>query len=269
MTELHDIRAFIFDMDGVLYRGKTVLPGAPEFIAALRRAAIPYLFLTNNATTPAADVVERLRIMNIEATAADIMTSADATAAYVAEVRPGSRVFVVGERGIRMALTAAGLTLAADHRDADVVVVGLDREANYARLKEASLAVQAGALFLATNPDVSMPTEEGLVPGAGAFVGFVEIASGCRATAIGKPAAGVFRQALARIGASAETSASVGDRPDTDIQGGQNAGMKTIAVLTGAGRREDFEAMTPRPDWIFTDLCELQRAYFGSGIGRR
>jgi 4-nitrophenyl phosphatase len=262
MTNLRAVRAFIFDMDGVLYRGKTVLPCAPEFIARLRREHIPYLFLTNNATTPRADVAERLCTMGIEASATDIITSADAVAEYLAHERPGCRVLVVGERGIRTALMAAGFTLVSDHRETDAVIVGLDREANYARLKEASLAVQAGALFLATNRDASMPTEEGLVPGAGAFVGMVEIASGRQAFATGKPSAAIFRQALARIGASAETAASVGDRPDTDILGGQNAGLKTIAVLTGAGTREDFEAMNPRPDWIFEDLCALQQAYF-------
>lgn len=261
MTDLRAIRAFVFDMDGVLYRGKQVLPCAPEFIAALRRAHIPFLFLTNNGTTPAVDVAERLRGMHIEATAEDIITSADAVAAHLSQERPRCRVLVVGERGIRSALTAAGFTLVSDHREADAVIVGLDREATYARLKEASLAVQAGALFLATNRDASMPTEEGLVPGAGAFVGMIEIASGRQAFATGKPSAAIFRQALARIGASPETAASVGDRPDTDILGGQNAGMKTIAVLTGAGTRADLEAMTPRPDWIFADLCELMTAY--------
>ncbi len=263
LHDLRDARAFIFDMDGVLYRGKQVLPGAVEFIAALRRAQVPFLFLTNNGTTPAADVAERLVGMRIEASAEQILTSADATAAHLAHQRPGCRVLVVGERGIRTALTAAGFTLATDHREADAVVVGLDREADYARLKEASLAVQAGALFLATNRDANMPTEEGLVPGAGAFVGMVEIASGGQALAVGKPSAGIFHQALARLGAAPETTACVGDRPDTDIVGGQNAGCPTVAVLTGVGTREDFATMSPPPDWIFDDLCGLHQAYFG------
>jgi 4-nitrophenyl phosphatase len=177
-------------------------------------------------------------------------------------MRPGCRVLVVGELGVRQALAGAGFTLVADHRSADAVVVGLDREANYTRIKEASLAVQAGALFVATNRDANMPTEEGLVPGAGAFVGMIEIASGRQAVAIGKPAKAILEQALARLGASPETTACVGDRPDTDILGGQNAGLPTVAILTGVGTRADFESMTPPPDWIFEDLCALQRGYF-------
>lgn len=260
--DLAAIRAFIFDMDGVIYRGKSVLPGAPEWIRRLRQAHIPFLFLTNNSTTPPLDVADRLSAMGIDVTPAEIMTSAEATAAYLAEQRPACRVLVVGEQGIRQALTGAGFSLVADHHAADAVVVGMDRETTYARLKEASLAVQGGALFLATNRDASLPSEEGLIPGAGSIVGLLEIASGRQAVAIGKPSPGIFRQALARLGAAAETTACVGDRPETDILGGQNAGCSTIGVLTGVGAREDFEGMSRPPDWVFDDLCALQAAYF-------
>jgi 4-nitrophenyl phosphatase len=264
-SDLRGLRAFIFDMDGVIYRGQRAQPCAAEFIARLRAARIPFLFLTNNSTTSPQHVAVRLSAMGIEALSSDIMTSAEATAAYLNQQRPGCRVLVVGESGIRSALLEAGFTLVEKHRDADAVVVGMDREATYGRLKEASLAIQAGALFLATNRDASLPSEEGLIPGAGSLVGMLEIASGQRAVSIGKPAAGTFRQALARLGASAETTACVGDRPETDILGGQVAGLKTIAMLTGAGQREDFEAMSPQPDWVFADLCGLQRAYFEGG----
>jgi 4-nitrophenyl phosphatase len=260
---LRALRAFIFDMDGVIYRGKTVLPGAPELIVRLRREGIPFLFLTNNSTTPPRAVAERLREMGITVTAADIMTSAEATASFLASEKPGCRVLVVGEEGIQRALTEQGFTLTTEHRLADAVVVGMDREATYARLKEASLAIQAGARFLATNLDASLPSEEGLIPGAGSLVGMLEIASRVRAHAIGKPEAGIFRQALARLGVEPEVTAAVGDRPETDILGGQAANLKTIAVLTGVGRREDFEQMLVPPDWIFEDLRELSRAYFG------
>ena len=249
-------------MDGVIYRGKTVLPCAAEFVARLKAQGIPYLFLTNNSTTPPRAVAARLEAMGIDAAPQDIMTSAEATAAYLAEQRPGCRVLVVGEAGIRSALIAAGFALVAEHRSADAVVVGMDREATYERLKEASLAIQSGAPFIATNLDVTLPSEEGLIPGAGSLVGMLEIASGKRAISIGKPAADIFRQALARLDVAPETTACIGDRPETDILGGQAAGLRTIAMLTGVGQRQDFEAMAPRPDWIFTDLCELQEAYF-------
>lgn len=261
-VELRNIRAFIFDMDGVIYRGTHALPGAVALVARLQRAGVPYLYLTNNSTTAPRDVAERLRGMGIEADAADIYSSAEATAALLHEEMPGCRVLVVGEAGIRQALAATGFTLVADHRAADAVVVGMDREATYARLKEASLAIQRGARFFATNLDASLPSEEGLIPGAGSLVGMLEIASGRRAQAIGKPEPGIFRLALTRLGAIAETTACVGDRPETDILGGQAAGLSTIAVLTGVGTRADFESMRPPPDWIFEDLTALGAAYF-------
>lgn len=257
------IRAFIFDMDGVIYQGSRVLPGAADMIARLRGAGVPYLFLTNNSTTSPRDVAERLRGMGIEAEPGRIYTSAEATAALLRQEQPGCRVLVIGEAGVRQALAAAGFNLVADHRAADAVVVGMDREATYARLKEASLAIQRGARFIATNLDASLPAEEGLIPGAGSLVGMLEIASGHQAQAIGKPQPGIFRLALTRLGAVAGTTACVGDRPETDILGGQAAGLRTIAVLTGAGARADFEAMRPPPDWIFENLRELATAYFG------
>jgi 4-nitrophenyl phosphatase len=264
-ADLRRIRAFIFDMDGVIYRGRNALPGAASLVARLRTAGIPYLYLTNNSTTAPRDVAERLQVMGIQADAADIYTSAEATAALLHEGMPGARVLVVGEAGIRQALAATGFTLVTDHRAADAVVVGMDRETTYARLKEASLAIQRGARFIATNLDASLPSEEGLIPGAGSLVGMLEIASGRKAQAIGKPQPGIFRLALTRLGAIPETTACVGDRPETDILGGQAAGLKTIAVLTGVGTRADFEAMQPPPNWVLEDLGALEAAYFREG----
>lgn len=261
--DLRDLRGFIFDMDGVIYRGNTVLPGAAAFVGALREARIPYLFLTNNSTTPPEDVARRLVGMGIQATADDVLGSAEATAAILTAERPGCAVYVVGEEGIRQALRQAGLKLTEDYRQAEAVVVGMDRNATYARLRDAALAIQRGAVFIATNTDRSLPTEEGLIPGAGALVGMLEIATGARARAIGKPEPGIFHLALKRLGTPAPRTAVVGDRPETDILGGQRAGLRTIAVLTGAGTAEDFAALQPGPDWIFPDLQALHRAYFG------
>ncbi len=269
--DLRSIHAFVFDMDGVIYRGNRVLPCAVAFIRRLRAEHVPFLFLTNNSTTPPRDVAERLTGMGIDATPADIMTSAEATAAYLAEQRPGCRVLVVGEAGIRSALTAAGFTLTADHRTADAVVVGMDREATYALLKAASLAIQAGALFLATNRDASLPSEEGLIPGAGSLVGMLEIASGRPAVSMGKPEPAIFRQALARLGASVETTACVGDRPETDILGGQAAGLLTVAVLTGVGspRRFRRDAAPARHDLRGPLRAGAWLLRGADGIGRR
>jgi 4-nitrophenyl phosphatase len=265
MTEriaLQELRGFIFDMDGVIYRGKAVLPGAVEFVAGLRRAGIPFLFLTNNATTPPQKVAGRLADMGIPASAHQVVTSAEVTAASLAAEMPGRRVLLIGEEGIQQALTAAGFTFTDDYRQAELVVVSMDRGCTYARLREAGLAIQRGAPFYATNTDRSLPTEAGLIPGAGALVGALEIATGVQAAAFGKPQPGIFFYALKRLGAPAQLTAVVGDRPETDILGGQRAGLHTIAVLTGASTAEAFAALQPPPDWVFADLSELGRAYF-------
>lgn len=266
MSERLDLRAmrgFIFDMDGVIYRGQEVTPGAAEFVAHLRRAAIPFIYLTNNSSTPPDKVAARLVAMGIPTTAAEIMTSSDVTAAEVSRAVAGRRALVVGEEGIRLALTAAGFTLVEDHRQADVVVVGIDRQTTYTKLREAALAIRHGAPFYATNTDRTLPTEAGLVPGAGAIVGFLEIATDVQPILFGKPSPGIFHHALRALGTSAALTAAIGDRPETDIIGGQRAGVRTLAVLTGAGAADEFAAMQPPPDWVFPSLAEVDRAYFG------
>jgi 4-nitrophenyl phosphatase len=266
MSERPDLRAmrgFIFDMDGVIYRGQEVVPGAAEFVANLRRAAIPFIYLTNNSSTPPDKVAARLGAMGIPTAPAEILTSADVTAREVSQVVAGRRALVIGEEGIRLALTHAGFTLVEDHRQADVVVVGIDRQITYPRLREAALAIRRGAPFYATNTDRTLPTELGLAPGAGAIVGFLEIATDVKPTVFGKPSPGFFLHALRGLSTPAELTAAIGDRADTDIIGGQRAGVRTVAVLTGAGTAEEFAAMQPPPDWVFPGLAEVDAAYFG------
>lgn len=259
---LTELRGFIFDLDGTLYRGNEVIPGAAEFIADLRRTGVPLLFLTNNATTPPDAVAQRLTGMGIPATPEEVLGSAEATAATLAAELPGCRVYMVGEVGLREALLAAGLTITDDFRAADAVVVGMDRAVTYPKLRDAALAIQRGVPFIATNTDRTLPTELGLIPGAGALVGLLEIATEVKPRVIGKPSAAIMRLGLRRLGTPAAYTAAVGDRPETDILGGQAAGMPTIAVLTGAGTAEQFAAMQPGPDWVFEDLAALGRAYF-------
>jgi 4-nitrophenyl phosphatase len=263
-VSLRDLCGFILDMDGVIYRGNTALPGAAEFLAGLRTAGVPFLFLTNNATTPPRLVAERLRGMGIPANASDVLTSSEATAAVLAAEMPDGRVLVVGEMGVREALTEAGLRLTTDHEQAEAVVVGMDRECTYARLRDAALAIRRGARFIATNTDRTLPTEIGLIPGAGALVGALQIATDVAPRVIGKPSREIFMFALRRLGTQTDRTAAVGDRPETDIVGGQRAGLRTIAVLTGAGKAEEFVALQPPPDWTFRDLVDLRQAYFGT-----
>jgi len=167
---VRELRGFIFDADGTLYHGEAVLPGAAEFIADLRRLGVPWLVATNNSTMPPAGVAARLARMGIPANADDVLNSSQVAAAYLAREMAGARVFMVGEVGIREALVEAGVPLTEDWRTADAVVVGLDREATYARLRDAALAIRRGARFIATNADRTLPTDLGLIPGAGSVV---------------------------------------------------------------------------------------------------
>jgi HAD superfamily hydrolase (TIGR01457 family) len=260
---LRAMRGFIFDADGTLYRGETVLPGAAEFIADLSRLGIPWLVATNNSTTPVTGVAARLTRMGIPATVDEVLNSSQVAAAYVAGEMPGARVFMVGEAGVREALLAAGVPLTEDWQAADAVVVGLDREATYARLRDAALAIRRGAQFIATNPDRTLPTEQGLIPGAGSVIAFLEIATDVQAHVTGKPSPDMFRHALARLGTPASLTAAVGDRPETDIAGGQAAGLRTIGVLTGASPAEAFAATVTPADWVYADLVGLRRVYLG------
>jgi 4-nitrophenyl phosphatase len=249
-------------MDGVIYRGNFALPGAADLLADLRAAHVPFLFLTNNSTTPPRLVAERLIGMGIPASAGEVLSSSEATAAALAAAIPGARVLVVGEAGIREALTEAGLRLTDEYDQADAVVVGMDRNCTYARLRDAALAIRRGAQFVATNTDRTLPTEVGLIPGAGALVGALQIATDVTPRVIGKPSPDIFAFALGRLGIPAELTAAVGDRAETDIVGGQRAGLRTVAVLSGAGTPQEFSALNPPPDWVFSDLEQLRKAYF-------
>ena len=212
---LRELRGFIFDADGTLYRGEAVLPGAAEFIADLRRLGVPWLVATNNSTMPPAGVAARLTRMGIPATADDVINSSQVAAAYVAREMPGASVFMVGEAGVREALVAAGVPLTEDWQAADAVVVGLDREATYARLRDAALAIRRGARFIAANADRTLPTEQGLIPGAGSVVAFLEIATDVHAHVIGKPAPDIFLHALDAPGDAGQPDSRRG-RPARD-----------------------------------------------------
>jgi len=265
MPSLRDINAFIIDMDGVLYRGEAAIPGAAEFLALLREWGKKFLLLTNNSTRTPAQYVEKLARMGIKVSEDDIFTSAQATALYLRRVAPpGSRVYLIGMDGIREALLAEGFAL-ADGIDVDFVVVGMDTTVTYEKLKKATLAIRAGAEFIATNPDKTLPTEEGIVPGAGSILAAIETATDVKPTVIGKPQKPIFDIALKRLGSPPEETAVIGDRLETDILGGIQSGLKTILVLSGVTTREDLDRATqtdrPHPEielhWVFESVKEL------------
>jgi 4-nitrophenyl phosphatase len=259
---LCEIRGFILDMDGVIYAGNELLPGAREFISHLQETEVPFLFLTNNSSRTPGQYAEKLASLGINVSENHVFTSALATASWLKGIAPaGTGILVIGERGIREALTQQGFRLVEDHEQAQYVVVGFDSTFTYAKAREAALAIRRGAPLIATNADASLPTEQGEIPGAGSIVAMLETATGVKARVIGKPEPGIFEQALTRLGTRASETAVVGDRYETDILGGHRAGLKTIGVLCGVTDVRCFAMADPRPDWVFAHLGELLRAW--------
>lgn len=257
------IGALLFDMDGVIYRGNAAIPGAAALIANLQAHQIPFLFLTNNATLTAAQFQAKLAILGIYVDQAAVFTSSMATAAWLSrQAPPGAPVLVVGEAGLRQPVLAAGLTVVTDWRQAAWVAVGLDREATWSSLRDAALAIRAGARFVATNSDATLPSEEGELPGAGALVAFLRTATGVEPTVVGKPQVAMFEQALARLGIIPAQAIMVGDRVETDIVGGQAAGLRTIGVLSGVSSAAAFAQAVPPPTWVFDSVAEINLALF-------
>lgn len=249
---------WILDLDGVLWRGESPLPGAAEFLDRLRGRGARLVLATNNATASPASVVRRLRRFGARAQTGEVLTSALAAAAYLEASLPSqSPVFAIGEAPLRAALAQKGFRLVDRADGAQAVVVGLDRRVNWRKLSEATLALRSGALFVGTNPDPTFPNERGLVPGNGALLAALRAASGRDPTIVGKPESHLFRSALAMLGTTPRETVVVGDRLDTDILGGQRAGLRTALVLTGVTRREALTASSATPDWVFDGLPDL------------
>jgi len=254
MSTLTDITHLIIDMDGVLYRGNQPLPGLREFFAFLRQGPIPFILATNNSTRTPEEVVDKLACMGAEVSPAEILTSGQATARVLAgEYPPGTRVHVFGMPSLQKAMVEEGFVLADE--DVAVVVASMDRDITYEKLKRTTLLIRGGARFIATNRDPTYPSEEGLIPGTGSMIAALEAASGVEPMAVGKPEPTMFQLAMAEMGARPETTATIGDRLDTDILGGQRAGLITICVLSGSSTRAEAEAFGP--DFIFEDISHL------------
>ena len=254
LADLFD--AFLFDLDGVLYRGDDPIPGAPETVSALRALGKGIAFVTNNSSNTPATVAAKLSGVGIEASPGEVETSALTTAALLA-ARGVSDAYVIGGEGVRRALADAGVAvLEGEPHAAGAVVVGFDPEVDYAKLRRASLLVEAGTSFIATNPDGSFPATGGeRWPGAGALVAAVEATTGVRAEVVGKPNAPILRAALARAGGGRPLM--VGDRLDTDIAGAVTMGWPSFLVLTGISTREDVHAYSFAPTYIWDDLSLL------------
>jgi 4-nitrophenyl phosphatase len=255
------LRGLLIDLDGVVYTGRDPIPGAAEFLAAARRRGLKFLLITNNSTTSPELVAERLRTMHIEVSPQEILTSAQAAAAYVsAHGRPGARVRIVGEAGLRQAAFEEDLCVVEDgDPDVEWVIAGLDRAFTYERLTSATRAIMAGARFVATNADALLPVEGGqVIPGAGTIVAAIQTATAVAPIVVGKPEPGLFEHGLKRLGGlRPEQVAMIGDRLDTDVVGGQRAGLRTILVLSGVTTPAAAEAARPQPDGVAPDLAHV------------
>jgi 4-nitrophenyl phosphatase len=264
MNDLNGLENLILDMDGVLWRGETAVPGLADFFETLRRREMGYILATNNATKTVDQYVSKLARFGVPFEPERILTSSLVTAAYLSSRYPaGSGVYVIGERGLREALKAQGFNILG-RRDgengekATAVVVGLDRTAQYEDLAAACWYIlQQEAQFVGTNPDPSLPTERGPMPGAGALLKAVETATGVKPLIIGKPGPILFEEALRRLDGTAENTAMVGDRLTTDIAGAQAIGLRAILLLSGVTSLVDAAINQIKPDWIFDDLQQL------------
>ena len=258
-----ELTTYIFDLDGVIYRGEELQPTAAETIETLRYQGRKVYFLTNNSTQSRRDYAGKLTRLGIPANPDDVMTSAYATALYLTE-HGGSnpRAYVIGESGIRDELEEAGIAIAAGVNSHNVgfVVVGLDREFTYQKLFDAQQAVFNGAEFVATNRDPTYPLEGGkLSPGGGSMVAAIQTATGVEPRVIGKPATYSLEKVMALAGSTPEETIIVGDRLDTDVWVGRKAGVHTVLVLTGVTSEEEAENAPPemKPDRIIHSLAEL------------
>lgn len=255
----------ILDMDGVLYRGNDPLEGARELFPALRAAGLSFILLTNNATLAQADISTKLARMGITVEPGSILTSAGATATYLQTNYPeGGSAYVLGESGLLRAIEGLpNVRLDGANADSvpDFVIVGLFFGFDYEKLKRASMKIRAGARFIATNVDRTLPVEGGaLWPGAGSLVAAIEAASGVTPIVIGKPSVHGGKMALEKLQLPADRVLCVGDRLDTDILMGNRAGMPTALLLTGVSQEADVQATGIKPDYIFRDLPALMLA---------
>jgi len=242
-------------MDGVLVHEGIAVPGASEFIRALRDAGRSFLVLTNNSIYTPRDLAARLASAGLEIPVGSLWTSALATARFLHSQRPGGTAFAVGEAGLTTALHDIGYTLT--DRDPDYVVLGETRTYSFEAITKAIRLVGAGARFIATNPDAIGPSTEGALPATGSVAALIKHASGVDPYFVGKPNPLMVREGLNVLGAHSETTAMVGDRMDTDVVAGIEAGLETILVLSGVTSAEDVDRFPYRPTRIVGSVAEL------------
>ena len=266
------VRAVLLDMDGVLYVGDQALPGVQDLIDYLDASRRQWLCVTNNASRSSALFSQKLADMGIRVNPAHILGSAQATASYLAEQAPrvdGSRgkVIMIGEEALRSALLNEGFELTRDPYAAPYAVAGIYFNLNYPELADLTVAIRNGARFIATNPDRTLPTERGQVPGTGSIIALLIAASDTQPEFVGKPYPAMYRQAMHLLHTEPGETLMVGDRYETDIVGAVELGMPTAGVLTGISTREEFVSAAAPPDVVLADLPALLAAFQAADAG--
>jgi 4-nitrophenyl phosphatase len=270
MIKIDKLGALIIDMDGVLWHGDQAIDGLSLFFDTLRELSIPFVLATNNASLTQQQYVTKLANFGVKVEQEEILTSSMATALYLSVNLPEDkrRAFVIGQDGLKQPLLEHGFTLTDLYQvnqpdkgitdvGADIVVSGLDRELTWDKLATATLNIRAGALFVATNADTTLPTELGEVIGNGGTIAALEAATGVSPTVIGKPEPILYQQALSLLGTTAENTIAIGDRLNTDILGAVNANMRSVMVLTGVSSEADINYVDYQPDWVVKDITAL------------
>lgn len=248
-------KGYLVDLDGTMYMGSDPIKEAGPFIDRLREAELPFLFLTNNSTASPEDVANKLKKMGVEAKPDEVYSSSMATVDYL-DSKPGDKVYVIGESGLKEEIQTAGYKW--DEENPDFVVVGLDRQVTYEQFNIATLAIHKGAEFICTNEDTNIPTERGMSPSAGALAAFLERATGLTAKYIGKPEATIMEKGIKRLGLNKDQVAMIGDNYATDILAGINNDIDTILVFSGLTSPEELSQKDKQPthtiqsldDWI-------------------
>jgi NagD protein len=255
MSESKPVAAWLSDMDGVLVHEELAIPGAADFVRRLRDRDMPFLLLTNNSIYTARDLQARLARSGIEVPEESIWTSALATAEFLSGQRPGGTAYVIGEAGLTTALHSIGYVMT--DRDPEYVVLGETRTYSFEAITTAIRLVALGARFIATNPDPTGPSTAGPLPATGSVAALITRATGVQPYFVGKPNPLMMRSALNRIGAHSETTVMVGDRMDTDVVSGLEAGLRTVLVLTGSTTASAVERFPYRPTYVRESVADL------------
>ena len=259
-SDLKNKTAFISDMDDVVYHGNNLLPGAADFVRMLEERKLKYLFLTNSSERTPRELADKLARLGVQVAPEHFYTSALATADFLARQKPGCSVFAIGEAGLTNALYEQGITM--NDVDPDYVVVGESRSYSFERVEKAVQLVLKGAKLIGTNPDLTGPTERGIVPATGSLIAPIELSTGKKAYFIGKPNPFMMRRAVKYLNAMSRETVIIGDRMDTDIIAGVEAEVDTVLVLSGVTAKEDISRFAYTPKYVMGGLAELVTKLF-------